>query len=375
MSWRMDFGFSPEQQQLRSQVRRFLDDECPLERVRTLMAADAPYDAGLWRKTAELGWHALAVPEAHGGLGLGWDDVVVVAEETGKSLFPSPFVSTAVAARLITKLGDEAQCARWLEPIAAGSSVATLAVTEESDAPFDAGVETTAKADGARVVLKGTKMFVPDGMAADLLLVVAREGSGVSVFAVPADAPGVTRTALKLVDSTQRAARIELVDVAVDGAARLGKPGEAGAALRDALDAQIVARAAEMAGSADAALRLAVEYAKVRKQFGQPIGRFQGVKHELAEVYVEIESSRSLVYYASWAVDHSEEASRHVAMAKLYAAAAADRAGEACVQVHGAIGFTWECDAHLFYKRGRMSRSLLGSAGWHGERLLAADGL
>jgi alkylation response protein AidB-like acyl-CoA dehydrogenase len=210
-------------------------------------------------------------------------------------------------------------------------------------------------------------------MAADLLLVVAREAGGLSVFAVPADAPGVARKALKLVDATQRAARVELAEVIVDAAARLGKPGEAGAALRDALDAQVVARAAEMTGSADAALRLAVEYAKVRKQFGQPIGRFQGVKHELAEVYVEVESARSLVYYASWAVDHSAEAARHVAMAKLYAAAAADRAGESCVQVHGAIGFTWECDAHLFYKRGRMSRSLLGSAGWYGERLLTGS--
>jgi alkylation response protein AidB-like acyl-CoA dehydrogenase len=371
----MDFGFSPEQQQLREQVRRFLDDESPLERVRTLMAADAPFDAALWKKIADLGWQALVVPAANDGLGLSWEDVVVVAEETGRSLFPSPFISTAVAARLIAKLGDDAQNARWLAPIAAGLSVAVLAVSEENDLPFEAGVETTARSEGGRIILQGTKMFIADGMAADLLLVVAREGEGLSVFAVPADSLGLTRKALKLVDTTQRAARIELAGVTLDASCRLGRPGEAAAAVRDALDAEIVARAAEMVGSADAALKLAVEYAKVRKQFGQPIGRFQGVKHELAEVHVEIESARSLTYYASWAVDNSTQAARHVSMAKIYASAAADRAGEACVQTHGAIGFTWECDAHLFYKRGRMSRVILGSAGWHGERVLAADGL
>ena len=373
MTSRMDFGFSPEQQQLRSQVRRFLDDECPLERVRELMAAETPLDASLWQKTAGLGWHALVVPETDGGLGLGWEDVVVVAEETGRSLFPSPFISTAVAARLIAALGDAAQRQRWLAPIAEGRSVVTLAVGEESDVPFAGAVETTARADGGRILLNGVKMFVADGMAADLLLVVARESTGLGVFVVPGDSPGVTRTRLKLVDATQRAARIELTDVSLEPSARLGAPGKAAEALHGALDAEIVARAAEMVGAADAALKLAVEYAKVRKQFGQPIGRFQGVKHELAEVHVDVESARSLVYYASWAVDNTADAQRHVSMAKLYAAAAADRAGEACVQTHGAIGFTWECDAQLFYKRGRMSRTMLGSAGWHSERILTGS--
>ena len=145
--------------------------------------------------------------------------------------------------------------------------------------------------------------------------------------------------------------------------------------MRDALDAEAVALAAEMVGSAEAALHLAVEYAKVRKQFGQPIGRFQGVKHKLAEVHVDVESARSLTYYASWAVDNAPDASRHVSMAKAHASDALDRAGEECVQTHGAIGYTWECDAHLFYKRGRFSRSLCGSTTWHNERILALDGL
>lgn len=371
----MDFGFNAEQDQLRAQVRRFLDSECPLERVRALAASAEPFDRTLWKKTADLGWQGLVVPEKHGGLGLAWEDVVVVAEEAGRSLFPSPFIATAAAARLLAKLGDDAQKDRWLPGIAAGECTATIAVIEENDVPYEAGVEMAARSDGASIVLTGIKMFVPDGQGADLLLVVAREAGGLSVFAVPADTVGVTREPLKLVDATHRAARIALERVTVDAAARLGAAGKAAAAVRDALDAQTVALAAEMVGSAQAALDLAVEYAKVRKQFGQPIGRFQGVKHKLAEVHVAVESARSLTYYASWAVDNATDAATHVSMARVFAGEAVDRAGEECVQTHGAIGFTAECDAQLYYKRGRFSRNLGATSGWHNERILTSQGL
>jgi alkylation response protein AidB-like acyl-CoA dehydrogenase len=371
----MDFGFTAEQDQLRAQVRRFLASECPLERVRALAASDEPFDRTLWKKTAELGWHGLVVPEDHGGLGLSWEDIIVVAEETGRTLYPSPFIATASAARLLAKLGDQAQKDRWLAAIAAGECVATIAVTEETDLPCESGVEMTARTDGKSIVLTGTKMFVPDGQGADLLLVVAREGSGLSVFAVPGDARGVTREPLKLVDATHRASRVAFDKVPVDASARLGAAGNAADAVRDALDAQTVALAAEMVGSAQAALDLAVEYAQVRKQFGQPIGRFQGVKHKLAEIHVAVESARSLTYYASWAVDNAAGAATHVSMARVFAGEAVDRAGEECVQTHGAIGFTAECDAQLYYKRGRVSRSLGGNAAWHYERILTSQGL
>jgi alkylation response protein AidB-like acyl-CoA dehydrogenase len=371
----MDFGFTAEQDQLRAQVRRFLDSECPLERVRALAKSEQPLDRTLWKKTAELGWHALVVPESHGGLGLSWEDVVVVAEETGRSLFPSPFIATAVAARLITKLGSDAQKDRWLAAIAAGESTAAIAVTEENDVPHEAGVEMKARSDGGSVVLSGIKMFVADGQGADLLLVVAREGEALSVFAVPGDTAGITREPLQLVDATHRAARVTFERVVVDASARLGVAGKAAAAVRDALDAQTVALAAEMVGSAQSALDLAVEYAKVRKQFGQPIGRFQGVKHKLAEIHVAIESARSLTYYASWAVDNAADAATHVSMARVCAGEAVDRAGEECVQTHGAIGFTAECDAQLFYKRGRFSRNLGAAPSWYNERILTSQGL
>ncbi|MBI5504290.1 MAG: acyl-CoA/acyl-ACP dehydrogenase [Deltaproteobacteria bacterium] len=371
----MDFGFSADQEQLRAQVRRFLDSECPMDRVRQIMAAKEPHDRGLWSKIAELGWPALTIAEPYGGLGLAWEDLVVIAEEMGRSLFPSPLLAGAVAARVIAQMGSEGQQARWLPQAASGDLIATLAVLEESDDLSAAGVQLVAETNGEQVLLSGRKMFVAHAQAADLLLVAAREHGGVSLFAVPAHAAGVTVTPLRLIDRSQRAAMVALEAVAVDHADRIGAPGAAWPDLAGAMDAGTVALAAEMVGAADAALRLAVEYAKVRKQFGQPIGRFQGVKHRLAEILVDIESSRSLVYFASWAVDHQQDPRAAVSMAKAYASQALDRAGEEGIQVHGAIGFTWECDAHLYYKHGRYCRNLGGSPEYHHERLLVAQGL
>lgn len=371
----MNFGFSEDQEQLRAQVRRFLDTECPMERVRQVMALTEPHDRALWARIAALGWPALTVPEAHGGLGLSWEDLVVIAEEMGRTLFPSPLLSSAIATRAIVLMASERQKARWLPPIASGESIATLAVLEGSDDLSVAGVELVAENNGEQIVLTGTKMFVPYAHAADLLLVAAREQGGVSLFAVPAGAAGMTITPLRLIDPTKRAAQVVLEAVAVDPSDRIGEPGSAWSDISAVLDAGTVALAAEMVGAADAALHLASEYAKVRKQFGHPIGRFQGVKHRLAEIFVDVEQSRSLVYFASWAVDHQSDPRAAVSMAKAYASQALDRAGEEGIQIHGAIGFTWECDAHLYYKRGRYCRSLDGSPEYHHERLLAAQGL
>jgi len=371
----MNFGFSEDQEQLRLQVRKFLDSECPMDRVRQIMASKEAHDRGLWTRIAALGWPALTVPDAHGGLGLRWEDLVVIAEEAGRTLFPTPLLAGAVATRAIALMASERQKARWLPSLASGDLIATLAVLEESDDLSAAGVELVAENNGEQIVLTGTKMFVPYAQAADLLLVAARESGGISLFAVPADAAGVTVTPLRLIDPTQRAAQVTLEAVAVDPSDRIGEPGSAWSDISAVLDAGTVALAAEMVGAADAALRLATEYAKVRKQFGHPIGRFQGVKHRLAEILVDIESSRSLVYFASWAVDHQPDARAAVSMAKAYASQALDRAGEEGIQIHGAIGFTWECDAQLYYKRGRYCRNLAGSPEYHHERLLAAQGL
>lgn len=371
----MDFGFSAEQEQLRAEVRRFLDAECPLERVREITASDDPVDGLLWSKMAELGWPALTVPEAYGGLGLAWEDLVVVAEETGRTLCPSPLLADAAAARLLTAVAGEAQRERYLPAIASGETIATLAVLEDSDDLSEQGVALVAESAGEQITLTGSKNFVPYGQAAGLLLVAAREGDGVSVFAVAADAPGLTVEPLDLVDPTYRAARLTLESVIVDPADRIGEAGAVWPDVVAARDAHTVALAAEMVGAADAAVALTTEYAKVRKQFGQPIGRFQGVKHRLAELHVATESARSLVYFAGWAVDNTEDAGAHVSMAKAYASRALDEAGEDGIQLHGGIGYTWECDAQLYYKRGRYCRNLFGGPEYHHERLLAAQGL
>jgi alkylation response protein AidB-like acyl-CoA dehydrogenase len=244
-------------------------------------------------------------------------------------------------------------------------------VLEETDDLTERGVQATAQGG----VLDGKKMFVPWGQAADLFVVAVREEEGISVYVVPSDAPGLTVTPLRLIDQTSRAADVVLDGVRVTDADRLGAAGGAWIGLERVLDAATVALAAEMVGAADSALRLAAEYAKVRKQFGQYIGKFQGVKHRLAEIFVDIESARSLVYFASWAVDNVPDPRSHVSMAKAYASIALDRAGEDGIQIHGAVGFTWECNAHLYYKRGRYCRSVDGSVEYHHERILQVQGL
>jgi alkylation response protein AidB-like acyl-CoA dehydrogenase len=372
----MDFGFTPEQEQLRAQVRRFLDKELPLERVLAWSAAPQPLDRALWTRMAELGWVGITVPEEHGGLGLGCEDLIVVLEEMGRSLAPVPLLATDAAVAALRALGSAAQQAAHLPGIAAGETVATLAVLEESDVPRPEALATRAQANGSGVVLDGVKLFVPDGENADLVLVAAREGDGASLFAVPTDTPGVTVTPLVVLDATKPAAEVRLEGVRLAASARLGAAGAAWPTLARVLDRMTVGLAAEMVGAADAALGLAVEYAKVRQQFGAPIGRFQGVKHRCAELLVDLESARSLVYFGAWAVEHDPaQAASYAAMAKAAASETLDQAGEDCIQIHGAIGYTWECHAHLFYKRGRHCHVWLGAPDEHYERVLALQEL
>jgi alkylation response protein AidB-like acyl-CoA dehydrogenase len=367
----MDFGFTPEQDELRNQARRFLDQHLPLDRILAWSTDPASIDRALWKKTADLGWTGLTVPETHGGLDLGAVDLIVLLEEMGRSLCPLPLASTDLAVAALTTLGSDTQQAAWLPKIAAGDVIATLAIMESSDVPTADGIATTATTRGSDVVLEGTKLFVPDGQHADLVLVAAREGQGVSVFAVATDTPGVTVSPLVVVDATKPAAEVRLASVTVPATARLGAAGGAWPTLAELLDRQTITHAAEMVGAADAALKMAVEYAKVRQQFGSPIGRFQGVKHRCAEMLCDVESARSLVYYGAWALDSApDQVPTYAAMAKALASEALDQAGEECVQIHGAIGYTWECHAHLFYKRGRQSHVWLGAPDEHYERVM-----
>jgi len=372
----MDFGFSEEQELLRAEVRKFLDQNCPLEQVRKLAETPAGYSRELWERMAELGWLGLSLPDEQGGAGLGWVDLAVVLEETGRTLFPSPLVATLLAATAIDRSGDAAQRARWLPDLARGAAIGTLALLERSDDPDPAGIALAGKPEGSGFALHGEKVFVADAQNADLFVVAFRAPQGLCLGVIERGAPGVAVVAHELGDPTRRAGRLVLDGARVPREALLGPPGAALAATLRLCDCAATAVVAEAVGAAEAALALTVAYAKTRIQFGQPIGRFQGVKHPLAEMVVEVESLRSLLYYAAWLLDRdAAEAPLAVSRAKAFAAECFPRIGLDCIQLHGAIGYTWECDAQLYLKRARATRPAFGDAAFHYERIARLGGL
>jgi alkylation response protein AidB-like acyl-CoA dehydrogenase len=374
----MNFGFTEEQDLLRAEVRKFLGAHCPLAEVRRLTEGSEGWARPLWKQVAELGWTGLTIPEAHGGAGLGFEDLVVVLEETGRSLFPSPLVSTTLAAAALLEAGSAAQQAQWLPRLADGSVIGSLAVLEASDRLGPEGVALRGKPDRAGFVLDGEKLFVCDAGAADLFVLVFRSGDApgdLSLAALPRGRAGLAAEDVPGIDLTRRVGRLRLSQVRVEEGDLLGAPGHAAPALARVLDLGACAVAAEAAGAAEAALALTVGYAKQRTQFGSPIGRWQGVKHPLAEMLVEVESLKSLVYYAAWALDRrAPDAPVAVSRAKALASEAFARIGIDAVQLHGAIGYTWQYDAQLYLKRSKWVRPAFGDASHHWERVFARGG-
>ena len=369
----MNFGFTEEQELLRSEVRKFLDENCPLEEVRRI-GEGAGFDPELWKKVCELGWPGLIVPEEHGGAGLGWVDLVVVLEETGRTLLPSPFVSTTLAAHALARYGSEAQRAALLPGLAEGSVIATLALAEESDVPGPQGVQLLGEKDEGGWVLSGEKRFVLDADVATHFVLAFRTPDGVRLAVLEAGAEGIGAEPFPGMDLTRRVGRVALDGVRVPADAVLPAGDEE--AVSALIDAGAVAVTAESVGAAEAALDLTVRYARERIQFGRPIGQFQGVKHPLAEAYVDVESCKSLVYYAAWCIDEGhEDAALAAARAKAYASDAFPRIGIDVVQLHGGIGYTWEYDAHLYLKRAKWMRPAFGDADWHYERVARLTGL
>ncbi len=379
----MDLGFDAEQEELRRSARSFLREQSSSEQVRRAMASEPGYDPALWRRIgAELGWTALTVPEEYGGLGLSYVELVALLEEMGSALLCAPFFSSiCLAASAILLGGNEAQKREHLPGIAAGETVATLASTESSGRWDADGITAIARRDGGGFVLDGTKSFVLDGAAADLLVVAARRAGssgeeGVSLLLVPADAAGVERRPLPTMDQTRRQAEVALRAVRVPGNAMLGGEGAGWATLSRTLDLAAIALAAEQVGGAQRCLDMAVEYAKTRVQFGRPIGSFQAIKHKCADMLVLVESARSAVYYAGAAAAGGDpELPLLACTAKAYCSEAYFRCAADCIQVHGGVGFTWEHDAHLHFKRARSSEALLGSPAYHRELLARRIGL
>jgi alkylation response protein AidB-like acyl-CoA dehydrogenase len=338
------------------------------------------FDRALWSRMAgELGLHGLHLPEDCGGQGFTLAELAVVLEEMGRVLLCAPFFATVcLAATAILTAGTGSQRRELLPGIAAGETLATLALTEDAGRWDPDGIAAEAVPHGGRWRISGTKMFVVDGLAADLLVTAARRpGSvgvdGVSLFAVRGDAAGVVRIPLATMDQTRRQARVELHEVPAE---LLGEEGGGWSALAATLDQAAVCLAAEMVGGADRCLQMSVEYAKTRVQFGRPIGSFQAIKHKCADMLVEVESARSAVAWAAWAAAADPgELPVAASLAKAYCSEAYVHAAAETIQIHGGLGFTWEHDAHLYFRRAKSSEILLGGPSHHRELLAQRVGI
>jgi alkylation response protein AidB-like acyl-CoA dehydrogenase len=376
----MDFGLSEEQELLQRSAREFLGQECPPSFVRTVTTDADGFPRALYQKMAALGWMGLIIPETYGGSGLSLLELALLAEEMGRVLLPGPFFSSAVlAATALLHGGTAAQKKAWLPRFAAGETTGTLALIEASDR-FDAGgITARARRTRGGYRLSGTKMFVTDAQVADVIIGAFRTGGkeedGVSLFLVPRETPGVTVHALQSNDLTRRPTEVEFGDVIVPASAVLGRPGRGWAVLQRVLDAAYVVLAADSLGGAEQSLEMAVDYAKVRQQFGRPIGSFQAVKHIAAEMVSEIEPARALVWYAAYAYDAlPREASRAAAMAKARLSDVYSRTANRAVQIHGGIGFTWEHDMQFWFKRAKWNELAFGDPTYHRERVAQLAG-
>jgi alkylation response protein AidB-like acyl-CoA dehydrogenase len=371
----VNFAFSEEQEELRKAVRRFLEDKSPETEVRRLMDTTDGYDPAVWSQMAEqLGLQGLAIPEEFGGSGFGYVELIVVLEEMGRALLCAPyFSSVALAANLLLASGDDGAKKDYLPGIASGATVAAVALAETSGRWDEEGVTLEAAKTGDAWTLTGEKLYVLDGHTADLILVVARTPAGVSVFAVDKAASGLTATALSTMDQTRKQARLTFESTP---ARLIGTDGTGWAAVSKMLDLAAVALAAEQVGGAQKVLEMAVEYAKVRVQFGRPIGSFQAIKHKCADMLLEVESAKSAAYYAGWAAaEDNDELPVVASLAKSYCSEAYFHATAENIQIHGGIGFTWEHPAHLYFKRAKSSELLFGDPTYHRELLAQRIGI
>jgi alkylation response protein AidB-like acyl-CoA dehydrogenase len=369
----MDFSFSPDQQLLKNSARAFLDEHCKPEFVRTMFDDPRGESEALWKEMAQLGWLGLALPEEHGGSGLGMVETAILLDEMGRAACPGPYLPTMLAGHAILAAGSAAQKNRWLPAVAGGSARATVALMER-ELDWDlAATSARAERSGSGWVLTGVKQFVPWPSIADVMLVPARTAEGLSLFLVPAAARKLGISMMTGMDLTMRLGQVTLDGVAVDGEALLGAPGSAGPLLDDVLRRGAVAASAEMLGAARRCLDMAVSYAKVREQFGQPIGSFQAIRHKCAEMLLEVENAHAATYYAAWALDAgAEDATLAASVAKAYVNDATRRVCGEAIQVHGGIGFTWEYDLHLYFKRAKALEVQYGDADHHRELVLRA---
>ncbi|NQV64537.1 MAG: acyl-CoA/acyl-ACP dehydrogenase [SAR86 cluster bacterium] len=363
----MNFGFTEEQDLLRDQVRKFLDAQSPVSRVREIMHTDEGFDRQIWQQIADLGWLGLVVDPEHDGVGLGFVDLIVILEEMGKSLFPSPFIAHSLAASTLDELASDDQKKRYLNDLACGRKIGTIALLDIHDLPNADSISLSGVVHQDGVILSGKKTFVMDADSADLFVVAFKDQHAIYLALISRDQTGVSTQGSATMDLTKRTGSLELDHVKVAPQDLILATAENISRL---LDKAAVAVTAEVIGAAEAVIYMTSSYAKDRIQFDNPIGKYQGVKHRLAEMYVDVESFKSLLYYAAWCVKESPaELARSASLAKAYASDAFSQIGTDGVQLHGAIGFTQEYDMQLYLKRSKWARPIFGDADYHYERI------
>jgi alkylation response protein AidB-like acyl-CoA dehydrogenase len=374
----MDLGLNEVQQMLRASAREFLARECPLSLVRAMEEDPQGYPEALWRQMVDLGWTGLAFPEQYGGTGGSFLDLAVLLEELGRSLAPGPFFSSVVLGGLaVLDAGSEAQKRDLLPRLCGGRLRMTLALTEASASYEPQGVEATAILLGNAYHLNGTKLFVPDAQAADLLLVAARTAAspnlpeGVTLFLVPADSHGITIIRLNSIAAVQQC-EVVLHQVSVPATAVLGRVGRGWPVVQRALQRAIAGQCVGMVGGAQAVLDMTVEYVKQRTQFGRPVGTFQAVQHHCADMATDVEGSRHVAYQAAWRIAEGLPAQREVALAKAWVSAAYQRVCATAHQCHGAIGFTKEHNLQLYTRRAKVQELTYGDGHFHRELVMQA---
>jgi alkylation response protein AidB-like acyl-CoA dehydrogenase len=366
----MNFDFSSEQIQLRDEARRFLDDKCQSSAVRTVLEGKAFYDRSLWAGLADMGFLGVAIPERYGGLGLGYLELCVIAEELGRVLAPVPFSSSVcLATEFLLAAGNDSQKARWLPRLASGRAIGTYAAAEATGEVSTAAIRMREQA-GA---LSGAKLPVADGDIADFAVVTAQAPEGLSLYLVALAQAGVERSVVETIDPTKRYARLGFARAAAEP---LGRPGTAWALIERVLDRAAVLVAFEQVGGASKALQMGLDYAQQRTAFGRPIGSFQAIKHMLVDMYVSVTLARSNAYYGAWALStNAPELPEAAAAARISATEAYQHCARNSIQVHGGMGFTWDVDCHLHYRRANLlALSLGGLSQWQRkliERLCA----
>jgi alkylation response protein AidB-like acyl-CoA dehydrogenase len=371
----MRFSFTDEQSQFREAVRRFLNDKAPISEARRLMATASGYDRDVWREACvDLGLASVHIPERYGGLGAGFIELCITLEEMGRVLFCAPFFSSSVlAANAILNAASETYKQKLLPEIASGRQIATLAVAEHGGHWDATDIGLRASADGDSYRLNGIKKFVTDGAIADIVIVVGQSprpapSNDLSLYLVAGESPGLERRPLNVIDPTRKQAELTFSDVV---ATRIGEFGNDAAALHLTIDQAAIALANEMAGGCQILLESAVEYAQLRMQFGRLIGSFQAVKHKCADMLVDVEQAKSAAYYAAAAAaDGDADLSAVAATAKATVSDAYMRIAAECIQIHGGIGFTWDNNTHLWFKRAKNSEVFLGSPALHRERYM-----